>query len=189
GGRTHLLLRRGGPRRAGGAAAGEHEGGGGQRDPGRTGDVRQGHGPAARGHQRGGPGIVFRARHRAVPFELCRAATRIDLPMRASLPAGRRRTCGQDTAPPVSQASAGPAVFSAMIAPTMPTAQENALVAFFTAQSWTRSRAVSARSPSRARTPHSTAPGSTITAQYPTRSRAPRPSPTSMSARIPIAAR
>src|SRR5699024_4682940 len=55
GGRTHLLLRRGGPRRAGGAAAGEHAGGGGQRGPGRTGDVRQGHGPAARGQQRGGP--------------------------------------------------------------------------------------------------------------------------------------
>src|SRR5699024_1650521 len=64
-----------------------------------------------------------------------------------------------------SHASAGPAVLSSRIAPRIPTAQEKALVVCLTAQSWARSRARSARVPRAARTAHSSAAGTIITAQ------------------------
>ena len=60
---------------------------------------------------------------------------------------------------------AGPSVFSASSALTTPTVQEKAPAALRTAQSCTRSSARSARPPSAARTPQSSVPGRTMTAQ------------------------
>src|SRR5699024_8239614 len=79
------------------------------------------------GHGAAGP--LVRARHRAVSPS--RSVVRSSAPVLIS----PGKSTGQPTAPPVSQARAGPAVFSAMSTPMMPTAHEKALVAFFTAQS------------------------------------------------------